>query len=116
MKIEGARVRQHLAERGIEGATIRLMSAADRNMREALKGVDPQQWALSFPWEFSQVAAQLVQVRELEQHARQQRADLVGHVTRCLGNVPGRRARRRARRLLRRLERDAGVVAGGAVR
>lgn len=115
MEIENERIRAHLAERGIVGVTVGLMSAADRDMRSALRGVDGE-WVLEFSWELSQAVASLVEITELEQYARQQRAQLINYVTGTLSNLTDRPARRRALKLLRRLERDAGVVAGRARR
>ncbi len=115
MRIESDQVRTHLDERGLYGHAIRLMSDADRDMRKALQGVDGK-WALEFSWELAQAVAQLVQVTELEQHTRQQRLQLHGHLVGYLDNVADRRARRRALKVLKRIERDAEVVAGRAVR
>ena len=115
VEIENDRVRQHLEERGIASVTIGLMAAADRNMRQALHGVDGK-WALEFSWETAQAVAHLVEISEIELYAQQTRLKLVEHLLGCLNNVSDRRARRRALKLLKRITLDASEVAGHAVR
>lgn len=115
MLIEDVRLRSRLDERGIKDLTVQLMTIADRDMREALEGVDGR-WTLDFGFEFSQAVAQLVGVTELEFHLRKQREELLGRVTDCLRKVPDRGARRRALRLVTRLQKDASTVAARAVR
>ena len=87
MLIENERIRSQLEERGIAVGTVGLMTATDRNMRQALHGVDGK-WALEFSWELSQAVAQLVEIIELELYARQQRLKLIGHVSGTLSKLP----------------------------